>query len=160
MQTPTPSRRTKRGCSVGALASTLVDSSVCYETDKKARRIRVKRLPTAYLLLIVAQTEIRHIRLKGSLGQNTLLLVAEKVNCRVSRPLLRSRETNARLWSLTMGSMLPTLPTAGYRHPIYTARCRAWGWCPGARPHSGKWMKGWSRGLAGRPAGGCWGAIC
>jgi len=78
MQTPTPSRRTKRRCSVGALASTLVNSSICYETDKKARRIRVQRLPTAYLLPNVAQTEIRHLRLKGSFGQNTL--VAEEVN--------------------------------------------------------------------------------
>ena len=68
-----------------ALASTLVNSSVCYETDKKARRIRVQRLPTAYLLPIVAPTEIRHLRLKGSFGQNTL--VAEEVNCRVSRPM-------------------------------------------------------------------------
>src|SRR5215813_14958879 len=52
MQTPTSSRRTKHGCSVEALASTLVNSSVCYETDKKARRVRVQRLPTAYLLPI------------------------------------------------------------------------------------------------------------
>ena len=87
MQTLTPSRRTKRRYSVEALASTLVNSSVCYETDKKARRVRVQRLPTAYLLPIVAQTEIRHIPFKRQLGQNTLLLVAEKVNCRVSRPM-------------------------------------------------------------------------
>jgi hypothetical protein len=39
----------------------------------------VQRLPTAYLLPIVAQTEIRHLRLKGSFGQNTLLLVDEEV---------------------------------------------------------------------------------
>ena|SRR5215471_15983726 len=79
MQTPTPSRRTKREYSVEALASTLVNSSVCYETDKKARRVRVQRLPTAYLLPIVAQTEIRHLRLKGSFAQNTPRLVAEGV---------------------------------------------------------------------------------
>src|SRR5262249_4089370 len=58
-----------------------------YETDKKARRVRVQRLPTAYLLPIVALTEIRHIPFKRQLGQNTLLLMAEKVNCRVSRPM-------------------------------------------------------------------------
>ena len=40
----------------------------------------MQRLPTAYLLPIVAQTEIRHLRLKGSFGQNTPLLVAEEVN--------------------------------------------------------------------------------
>src|SRR5262249_1127225 len=79
MQTRTPSRRTKREYSVEALPSTLVKSSVGYETDKKARRVRVQRLPTAYLLPIVAQTEIRHLRLKGSFAQNTPRLVAEGV---------------------------------------------------------------------------------
>jgi len=39
----------------------------------------VQRLPTAYLLPIVAQTENRHLRLKGSFGQNTSLLMAEEV---------------------------------------------------------------------------------
>jgi hypothetical protein len=39
----------------------------------------VQRLPTAYLLPIVGQTEIRHLRLKGSFGQNTSLLVADEV---------------------------------------------------------------------------------
>jgi len=44
---------------------------------KKCRE--VQRLPTAYLLSIVAQTEIRHLRLKGSFGQNTSLLAADEV---------------------------------------------------------------------------------
>jgi len=40
----------------------------------------VQRLPTAYLLPTVAQTENRHIRLKGSFGQNTSLLMAQEVS--------------------------------------------------------------------------------
>jgi hypothetical protein len=38
--------------------------------------IRVQRLPTAYLLPIVAQTEIRHFRLNGSSRQNTSFTAA------------------------------------------------------------------------------------
>jgi hypothetical protein len=38
----------------------------------------VQRLPTAYLLPIVARTENRHPRLKGSFGQNTSLLVGDE----------------------------------------------------------------------------------
>ena len=38
----------------------------------------MQRLPTAALLPIVAQTEVRHLRLKGSFGQNTSFLVAKK----------------------------------------------------------------------------------
>jgi hypothetical protein len=38
--------------------------------------IGVQRLPTAHLLPTVAQTEIRHFRLKGSFAQNTSLPVA------------------------------------------------------------------------------------
>jgi len=45
------------------------------------------------LLPIVAQTEIRHLRLKGSFGQNTSLLVADEV----TRPIEQFGHIVARL---------------------------------------------------------------
>ena len=62
-----------------ALARMIVNFQDAERPTKKCRIIGVQRLPTAYLLPIVAQTEIRHLRLKGSFGQNTSLLVAEEV---------------------------------------------------------------------------------
>jgi hypothetical protein len=53
----------------------------------------VQRLPTAYLLPIVVQTEIRHLRLKGSFGQTISLLVADEV----TRPNERFGHIVARL---------------------------------------------------------------
>src|SRR5262249_16635620 len=54
---------------VHALACTHRDSWICcYEPDKKD--VGVRRPPTAFLLPIVARTEIRRFRVKGRLRQN------------------------------------------------------------------------------------------
>ena len=62
---------------VSPARSRVHDHEFFQDADRPTKKCReVQRLPTAYLLPIVGQTEIRHLRLKGSFAQNTSLPVA------------------------------------------------------------------------------------